>query len=63
MNKRISDITHCNDQSTELESYHLSDEKLISGNPLQSMLNHFESPCEQCYEDLAKQGQWLACGL
>ncbi|WP_350432736.1 cupin domain-containing protein [Shewanella sp. H8] len=47
MSKHINDIMLFSGQSTELESYHLADEKLISGNPLQSVQNHFESPCKQ----------------
>ncbi|GGP61902.1 cupin domain-containing protein [Shewanella saliphila] len=47
MNKSISDITLLSGQSTEVESYHLADEKRITGNPLQSVQNHFESPCKQ----------------
>ncbi|MCT8985584.1 cupin domain-containing protein [Shewanella phaeophyticola] len=47
MNKSISDITLFSGQSTEVESYYLADEKRITGNPLQSVQNHFESPCKQ----------------
>ncbi|GGB67132.1 cupin domain-containing protein [Shewanella inventionis] len=47
MNKYISDITLFSGQSTEVESYYLADEKHITGNPLQSVQNHFESPCKQ----------------
>ena len=47
MSKHINDIMLFSGQSTELESYHLADKKRISGNPLQSVQNHFESPCKQ----------------
>lgn len=47
MSKHIGDITLFSDQTTEVESYHLADEKRITANPLQSVQNHFESPCKQ----------------
>ena len=60
MNKNISDITVFSRQSTAVESYHLANEKLITGNPLQSVQNHFESPCKQFNVGIwqSESGSW-----
>ncbi|MGI2174612.1 cupin domain-containing protein [Shewanella ulleungensis] len=47
MTKHINDITLFSRQNTPIDTYQLADEKRITGNPLQSVQNHFESPCKQ----------------
>ena len=47
MSQGINSITVFSTASTEIEQYHLAPEKCIQGNPLQSVQNHFESPCKQ----------------
>ncbi|AZG74349.1 cupin domain-containing protein [Shewanella livingstonensis] len=60
MSKNISDITLFSHQSTAVESYHLANEKLLTGNPLQSVQNHFESPCKQFNVGVwqSESGRW-----
>lgn len=60
MSKHISDITLFSSHSPHVESYRLADEKKISGNPLQSVQNYFESPCKQFNVGVwqSEAGQW-----
>ena len=47
MTKLISDIESFATSSAEIDQYHLPDEKRLKGNPLQSVQNHYASPCAQ----------------
>ncbi|UCX05629.1 cupin domain-containing protein [Shewanella glacialimarina] len=47
MTKLINDIQSFSTSSAGIDKYHLADEKRLQGNPLQSVQNHYASPCSQ----------------
>lgn len=49
-----------NDRETELEEYYLDPEKLISGNPRQSVWNHYTDPTGKYFSGFwqSEVGKW-----
>ncbi|QYJ74440.1 cupin domain-containing protein [Shewanella sp. FJAT-52076] len=60
MTSKISDITRFSTSGAQIEQYFLPEEKRLEGNPLQSLTNHYSSPCGQFHAGVWQSdgGKW-----